>query len=131
METRPAVTSLNSLCGLCGGTSGTGEKKFLQAHWLFTTINNSLWSSIHLATEVIIIGLCEEALLKYVASLHTYNKNFTEKIKYFHTPPHCSKFPCTYVQNPFSKPLSIPVIPIPRMVLTGDGLPAHCKPPIT
>jgi hypothetical protein len=35
------------------------------------------------------------------------------------------------VQIPFSKPLSIPVVPIPRMVLTGDGLPAHRKPPIT
>jgi hypothetical protein len=60
-----------------------------------------------------------------------FNKNFTEKIKYFHTSPHCSNFPCAYVQNPFSKPRSIAVIPIPRIVLTGDELPAHRKPPLT
>jgi hypothetical protein len=60
-----------------------------------------------------------------------FYKSITKKIKYFHTSPHCSNFPCTYVQNPFSKPISITVVPIPRMVWTGNGLPTHRKPLIT
>ena len=63
--------------------------------------------------------------------LQLNNKNFTDKIKYFHTSPHCSNFPCTFLQNPFSKPISIPVVSIPRVVLIGDGLPAHSKLPLT
>ena len=38
------------------------EKKILQARWLITAINNLPWPSIHLVTEAIIRGLCEEAV---------------------------------------------------------------------
>ena len=38
------------------------KKKILQARWLITAINNLPWPSIHLVTEAIIRGLCEEAV---------------------------------------------------------------------
>ena len=69
--------SLNSLYALCGETNGTGKKKyiyiFLQAHCLVAVINNLPRLSMHLASEAIIRGLCEEAFRKNITSFHIYN----------------------------------------------------------
>jgi hypothetical protein len=68
--------SFNSLSGLCGRTSSTGNIYiyiyiFIQAHWLITATNILPRPSLRLATEAIIRGFRDEAVQKYIASLHT------------------------------------------------------------